>query len=1250
MPNYKNAKEIYDATVIEHGGKAVDINYSFRRNSRQPLDESSLPKNLSVLNALLNDYNSNIYKGQIVVTQGDESPDLTYFTPYLIKYDKDISYIADRIMTVSYTNVFLESEYVKKRQLGTSYTGVGKWIDGVWDRKDYTTLTYSEIFNDYINNDVTTDSSLGSYAIYAHVEGSMNETGSSYSHVEGYKNTIHGNAIASHIEGSDNVVGTIDQDSLINALNSVHVEGNSNRVYGKTYFAHIEGLENIASFSQAGHVGGHKSVIFGEYAFTHGFNSMSYKNGVAFGISNVAYERSTTFGSYNISSGFDSFTNGDHNIANGESSHAEGAHTKSDGDYAHSEGNATVASGESSHAEGTGTMATTLNSHTEGLNTVAYGIASHTEGVRTQTGINAKYAHSEGDSTNANGESSHSEGKNTTANKNYSHSEGNETIANGVASHSEGSNTKANGESSHSEGSKTEAGGNYSHSEGYHTIIDAGSHYSHSEGNENKLVHSQYSHAEGSDNTVTNANYAHAEGNRNNILSNANYSHVEGYDNKVAGVSAHAEGNTTYAVGDTSHAEGNKTISRGDNSHAEGNTTYAEGVGSHAEGLATKASGEYSHTSGKYSYTGILAEAANAEGINTYANGQGTHSEGYKTIAGFTKKDNTVTIASHAEGALTYAAGDYSHSEGYLTQSYGVASKVSGFGSRVVGDYAMSHGFYNKAPNMHEIAFGSYNRSYTNVVGLEGDDKAAVENITSVVNNFAKLNNYYVPGRYPQGIVDSNAKDTNAYYDLSYTTIFSIGDGNTDNLTSEDPNLKPGAGYSYKDAGDKVKKEGRHNILDIRKNGQMYYGGGMIVGGEIVAPMSYSYVNSLGPTAYMAYVTRASLEQPKYFKPSLQYCIWYTGSNVHDKASVQDMTTGWSYFGSSTVSDCVCEVGMPTKLTLQFRAFNVGADKPQRVDPIYHNILGNMLGYSTGIHDIAYQIMNGSGNLVSATNPSTLVGMSSNSNTYLCKRLDAFNIDKYAYYSSYCNAVDNIDTCGETHNHYTKTNNGDLYSKKTTLTTSVALTGEGSHQVFIATSYEFNAATQMYFQELMEKNTYIPDDGAVPYEKFKNGTFTSKASFTIHTRYRVYYGCTNNVPNNWNSWTQTQLLQNGDIVHGHLLMDENPGSGHIQKHTFDFKNTAKTCWIAFPDDIYTLVRYDDASVPANKLMFYINGMGAKSALETGKSTDAVYTARQMYEYTTSSGINPSGKKYKIVAVYAPEGITQGTVGFALSRK
>lgn len=1245
----------YDSTdlFINKNNQELDLGFSVRRNKRTPLEENSLIYSYSYLEDEMKNPDSFIYKGQIVVTQGtynmegEPTGDLTYFSPWLIKNENDkdnTKFYADRIVTSSYNKTFLEARYVRKSQLGTYYTGVGQWADV--KGKEEPSTTYSEIFNDYNYNFISiheNDIAAQPFLKYAHAEGTYNSVYMSYAHAEGFGNIVYGSA--SHVEGSNNTT--------------------------KGEASHAEGFKN-SSNGQYSHVQGDHSESVGASSFAGG----SYSS--AIGIGSVALgNRVVASGNYSTAVGFNTQAQGESAHAEGNSvaavgkySHAEGYNTKGTGEASHVEGSNSEASGNYSHAEGQSTIASGKYSHAEGISSIVRSEGSHVEGNSTIEEA-AKYSHAEGQSTITTGQYVHAEGK-STVNGDYAHGEGNSTV-NGESAHGEGSST-ATGKYSHAEAQGT-AIGEYTHAEGTST---ASGQYAHAEGIEN-TASGKGAHAEGN-NTTSTGQGAHAEGNETQATNKG--AHAEGTSTISSGEGSHAEGYSTTASGRNSHSEGNSSMSSGTFSHAEGNSTEAIGEASHVEGKMAKAVGDYTHAEGNktiadgmYSHvegnnSKAIGEGSHAEGTESEAHGIGSHVEGYQTISGKQKKDkDNASIKStnygHAEGYSTSAVGDYTHVEGYMSATFDTAAHAEGYNTHARGKYSHTGGYNTLAPNESEFAIGKWNRAYTTGT-VEG------QQILDVPNEFARLNGKYIPGRYPTGITDNNKTDT-AYYDSSYESMFTIGNGSSGALSSSDL-VEPDPDYpgttKLIDAGATVKATGRHNVIDIRKNGQMYYDGGVIVGGETVAPVSYSYVASLGPTAYLTTVMRALLVQPEYYRPSLQYALWYTGNSTHNAVSSSN-SVGWAYFQAGVNSNGICEVGATTNFQLQFRAFNVGVDKPQNLDPLYGTSLGNMLGYSTGVTNVTYQVISSS-NLSAQTfttkqDNELLAGMQG-SLKYTPKKIDALNYDyggfgpfdafrkdytaqgtyaPLAYYCSYCNAVDNRGAFNESNGNY----NTGLYSTRQVVANSIKFDKEGRYTIWKATSYTFNPATQMYFQQLAEKGTYIPDNGVAPMDKFTKTTVTSSATFTMDIRYRIYYGVTNTVPtDDWKSWTQTDLLGHGEFGHGHVYGNMNAASGSTQSQTQAFSSTAKTCWFAFPEDIYKLTRYNHAAVPSTRYMYYKNAMNAESSLDTGRITDVVSSARPMYEYVTTNGINPSGLKYHIVAVSAPAGITKGTWGFCFQRK
>ena len=119
---------------------------------------------------------------------------------------------------------------------------------------------------------------------------------------------------------------------------------------------------------------------------------------------------------------------------------------------------------------------------------------------------------------------------------------------------------------------------------------------------------------------------------------------------------------------------------------------------------------------------------------------------------------------SVAEGLGTVAGGTYSHAEGGLTQANGVTSHAEGSGTVASGDSSHAEGGWTTANGDYSHAEGYY--------------------------TITKNNSEHASGRYN---VSSSASTT---FGDSGNTLFSIGNGTADNE--------------------------RHNVLEIRQNGDIY--------------------------------------------------------------------------------------------------------------------------------------------------------------------------------------------------------------------------------------------------------------------------------------------------------------------------------------------------------------------------------------------------------------------------------------------
>lgn len=518
--------------------------------------------------------------------------------------------------------------------------------------------------------------------------------------------------------------------------------------------------------------------------------------------------------------------------------------------------------------------------------------------------------------------------------------------------------------------------------------------------------------------------------------------------------------------------------------------------------------------------------------------------------------DNTIKYA-HAEGQKTNAQGTASHAEGYSTSTVGMAAHAEGKNTQAQGEASHTQNGATIAKNTYESASGVFNMSYTG------------EEISAIYNTF-----------------DSSREESHkANYDISYSTLFTIGDG-----TSEST---------------------RHNIMDIRKNGQMYYAGSAIIGGEVAAPVSFSYVASLGPTAYLTTILSALLTQPQYYRPELKYQFFYDSyGETNNSTAIKH-----NYYGPSTAGTTLTvEVGAEFKVGTRVCASRVAADTDDK-DPNYGTYIGNRLGYSTGITE--YNIKQG------------LPLKNYYTEELITKTLSKSDIDTLSgnYKGSNCN---------------------NIYSSKVVYAdTDVSIPEEKEYIVFENVSYKFNGSTQMYFQQLTEKSTYVGANGLAPYDKFNETTFTSSnPQIKIRGRYKIYYNTSTTLvaSDNIKKWELANLCNGNKFVWADPTKNSNTTVNNIT-----FGNTIKSFWIAVPEDLYEITRYNDSNIPEGKYIYYKNELNAVSSLDTGLSTDSQSSARMLYTYITEKNINWCGKPYKIYIVYAPGGITKGTIQFSVKR-
>ena len=249
--------------------------------------------------------------------------------------------------------------------------------------------------------------------------------------------------------------------------------------------------------------------------------------------------------------------------------------------------------------------------------------------------------------------------------------------------------------------------------------------------------------------------------------------------------------------------------------HAEGKNSYAGGECSHAEGLNNYAYSYGSHVEGSDNKVFKEANYSHVEGINNFTYSYGSHVEGsknkifkdasYSHVEG--ENNFTYSYISHVEGSKNkiFKDANYSHVEGENNIAYGKGSHAEGLNNTSIGYYSHTEG-------ENSYAYGKC--SHTQGLG------------TVAYNNYEAAF-----GQYNKSINGGNNP-----------TIYSIGDGNS---------------YTQ-----------RHNIIEFRKNGDMYKNGNSYFHDNIYGPVSHTYVSSLGETATLNIVLSSLLEPAKYTKPS----------------------------------------------------------------------------------------------------------------------------------------------------------------------------------------------------------------------------------------------------------------------------------------------------------------------------------------------------------------------------------------------
>ena len=1099
--------------------------------------------------------------------------------------------------------------------------------------------------------------------ISSHAEGTYTYAERIYSHTEGYR--TYANAIGAHTEGFYTI--SYDGANYSHTEGSYSItKGYASHAEGVYIGVENQNKVTIYSYTTASGRGSHAegggTTASGDYSHTEGYKtSTELIETVNGNIITTKGEAAHAEGSNTIAIGHSSHAEGSNTKANNINSHAEGNSSIAFGQNSHAEGTATQAIGNDSHTEGNNTITYSINSHVEGLNTFInqYSDNSHAEGEYTYIGgkysnstiashiegshnsVYAKYSHAEGyyNTINENIESAHSEGSFNIANGISSHVEGTYNKAIGPYSHAEGYLTYANelahgeglyniasGKSSHAEGTYNIVNGESSHIEGTYVYIDGQAKYSHGEGYKNQ-TYSIYTHIEGISNYIsTKAQTNHVEGQLNQTYgstshtegayninnSNSTYSHIEGTYNISSNTHNHIEGSANSVDASYSHAEGSYNIVKGKNSHIEGahntinnNSSYIHSTGlfnstyntvNNVEGANNYVNGAYSHTEGiknvltKYEYKENsstkyldIPTYVHIEGVSNYVYAPYSHVEGAYNIAygknshveGYYNKVGISAYYSHTEGKYTNISnGDGIHAEGVGTIGNGEASHAEGFYTSALGKHSHTSGTYTISNNENEFSLGIYNRSYTSA-----NDKLYRTKYTHEA--------IYKNGAYTY---TSNKIWPEFNNEGGGGTIFTIGDG-TGNVNQE---LSNNDHIAY-----------RHNIMEIHKDGAMVKHYSSYFMNDIFGPVSYTYVQSLGISAYLNTVLAALLENPKYIRPVVGMSFRATSSvaspgslNLSNLGSVGNNTI--FYTSSKSFS---FDVGQEITPYITFRAAYV-APNISDYDPIYHTYLGNRLGYSEGVTQITYKYhVNNTGPSVLSSNsyiPNQNVYHSGETNEHKTYTLNTFNYGlTYPYLKK--SKVDDTGIFSGALFNYNSGNNSQtlvyttstinvgevspywVYKDSVTLTLpSIKLGTEHTYNMAQLSAYNFKGSTKMYFQQLANKNTYVYNVGLDPTSVFSDTSYISSNPTTmyIESKFRYFYGTGNNIPNI--GWTIYNMVSTGSkaaitgygnsnntIVKAGWFDSKGVNSSNGTKTftgTISVSGSPKYFWIAIPTD------------------------------------------------------------------------------------
>lgn len=557
------------------------------------------------------------------------------------------------------------------------------------------------------------------------------------------------------------------------------------------------------------------------------------------------------------------------------------------------------------------------------------------------------------------------------------------------------------------------------------------------------------------------------------------------------------------------------------------------------------------------------------------------------------------------------APGRYSHAEGYNTYAFGTGAHAQGDSARAVGDAAFATGTNTETKNSSETGIGFNNKSYTGVTGS---------------------NLMYCDVEKPSG-----------------ESLFTIGNGDS--------------------------TAARRNVMTVHKNGDLVKPEGVSYFiADVYAPLTYSYVSQLGMSAYLGVVLSALLENPKYIRPTVG--VKFVGHNANNYYTTSQTTTiTWAN---------------PINLSVGFRAAYVCPNYDDR-DVEYSKDLGNRLGYSTGVTQIVYRIasnasnksLNDTDNKVTrnyGTGPKVTsvnnVGTSKEVTTYGLTYIQPLKKDQENDLGMFSGRIFTIQNGAMKYNDEATQKdyvvNSHVYGDTENYVHNASFIPlqEGTFTVFELLSYEFAGSTQMYFQQLANKNTYIPNDGLAPTDKFGVTSYTSGAltSWKVNVVQRYYYGTTTKA----NIESDSFNITSGSSGTFNLQQFAN-ASGHgnlSEEKTITWAvNASEAIWVAVPTDGATATgttadmeteqaRTDDAIrtwAPANNAMCacraLIGSLGSYFSIQTQAANqtidNGIYGNMPIRKKTTKTKVN--GLYYDIYYVAGLNKVPNGTATVKIKR-